>query len=204
MIDDQIDALQGAKVFSTLDLANGFFHIPVAAESRKYTSFITSNGQYEFLVAPFGLSNTPSVFARHINKVFTELIANGTVIPYMDDIIIPSQTEEDGLQKLKVVLQVASEYGLNIKWKKCELLRRKIEFLGYEIEMGKVRSAVSKTIDVKKFKQPTTVKQVERFLGLTGYFRKFVENYALIAKPLNDLDESTKFQNMRKNYFHLS
>lgn len=113
----------------------------------------------------------------------------------MDDIIIPSQTEEDGLEKLKRVLKVASEYGLNIKWKKCDMLRRKIQFLGYEIEHGKIRAAVSKTIDVKIFKQPTTVKQVERFLGLTGYFRKFVPNYALIAKPLNDLKrKNVKFE----------
>lgn len=195
VIDDQIDALQGAKVFSKLDLANGFFHIPVAPESRKYTSFITSDGQFEFTVAPFGLSNTPSVFQRHINKVFNELIAEGTVIPYLDDLIIPSQAETDGYEKLKRVLKVASEYGLKIKWKKCELLRRKIEFLGYEIQEGKVRSAVSKTNDVKKYKQPTTTKQVERFLGLTGYFRKFVPSYALIAKPLNDLKrKNVKFE----------
>lgn len=90
---------------------------------------------------------------------------------------------------------MASENGLNIKWKKCELLRRKVEFLGYEIEEGKVRSATSKTNDVQKFKQPTTTKQVERFLGLTGYFRKFVPNYALIAKPLNDLKrKNVKFE----------
>lgn len=93
LIDDQIDALEGAKVFSTLDLANGFFHVPVAKESRKYTSFITPDGQYEFLYTPFGLCLSPPVFMRFINKVFTELIAEGTVIPYMDDIIIPAQNE---------------------------------------------------------------------------------------------------------------
>lgn len=134
-IEEQIDALQGATVFSTLDLANGFFHVPVAKESRKYTSFITLNGQYEFLRAPFGLCLCPSVFQRFINTVFADLIAEGIVIPYMDDIGIPAS-------KLKEVLKVAADYGLNIKWKKCDIFQRKIEFLGQETENGQVRSSL--------------------------------------------------------------
>lgn len=187
IIDDQIDALQGAKVFSALDLANGFFHLPVALESRKYTSFITSDGQYEFLRAPFGLCLCPPLFMRFINTIFAGLIADGTVVPYMDDLVIPAQTEEEALQKLERVLKVAEEYGLNIKWKKCTLLQRKIIFLGYEIEDGRIRSAPAKTITVKNYSEPKNVKQIERFLGLTSYFRKFIPDYAIIAKPLNDL-----------------
>lgn len=195
VIDDQIDALEGARVFSVLDLENGFFHVPIAPESRKYTSFITSDGQFEFLRAPFGLCTSPNVFMRFVNKIYTELIANGTVVPYMDDVIIPAATEEEGLQKLKAVLKVASEYGLNIKWKKCKLLQRKIEFLGYEIEDGKLRSAVAKTIDVKNYKEPKNAKQLDRFLGLTGYFRKYVSGYAFIAKPLKDITrQNVKFE----------
>lgn len=186
-IEEQIDRLQGAKIYSTLDLANGFFHIPVSQDSRKYTSFITLSGQYEYLRAPFGLCLCPPVFQRFINTIFAELISNGIVIPYMDDIVIPSQTEQEALEKLKQVLKVAEEFGLNIKWKKCTLLQRRIEFLGYEIEGGKIRPSPLKTNAVKNYKQPNTLKELQRFLGLTGYFRKFIYNYASIAKPLSDL-----------------
>lgn len=195
IIEDQIDMLQGARVFTSLDLANGFFHVPVAPDSRKYTSFITSKGQFEFLVTPFGLSTSPKVFMRFIFKVYDDLIANGTVLPYMDDVIIPAKSEEEALDKLKIVLRRAEEYGLNIKWKKCKLLQRKIEFLGYEVEDGKLRAAAAKTLVVKNYKQPINAKEVERLLGLTGYFRKFVPGYALIAKPLHDLTrQNVKFE----------
>lgn len=187
LIEDQIDALQGARVYSTLDLANGFFHVPVSPESTKYTAFITSSGQYEFLKAPFGLCLCPPVFQRFINTIFSQLIDDGTVIPYMDDIVIPAKNEEEALDKLKRVLQLASEYGLNIKWKKCSLLQKRIEFLGQEIENGTIRSSPTKTNVVKNYKEPTTVKEVQKFLGLAGYFRKFIEGFAMIAKPLSDL-----------------
>lgn len=194
VIEDQIDALEGAKVYSTLDLTNGYFHVPVAPESVKYTSFIVSGGQFEFLRAPFGLCTCPSVFSRFINVIFTDLIRDGTVIPYMDDINIPAQNEEEALEKLKRVLKVAEEYGLNIKWKKCKLLERKIDFLGYEIENGKIRASTTKTACVKNYSQPKNQKELQRFLGLTGTFRKFISEYATIARPLTDLmKENTAF-----------
>lgn len=146
-IEEQIDSLQGAKIFTTLDLANGFFHIPVAKESRKYTSFITLSGQYEFIRAPFGLCLCPPVFQRFINTVFADLITEGIVVQYMDDIGIPAKTEEEACEKLKRVLKVASEYGLNIK---CHFLQPKVEFLGQEIENGKVRSSPSKTKAIRQ------------------------------------------------------
>ena len=101
LIEDQLDLLQGAKVFSALDLKSGFFQVPINRDSRKYTSFIVADGQYEFLRAPFGLCNSPSVFQRFINSVFKELIAKKIVLVYIDDIIIPSMDGESGLTNLK-------------------------------------------------------------------------------------------------------
>ena len=118
LIEDQLDLLQGAKVYSTLDLKNGFFHVEVDKNSRKYTSFIVPNGQYEFLKVPFGLCNSPSVFQRFINLVFRELLAKKVVLIYIDDIIIPSANQESGLDSLKLVLKTASEAGLLINWDK--------------------------------------------------------------------------------------
>ncbi|GFW45550.1 transposon Tf2-9 polyprotein [Trichonephila clavipes] len=105
----------------------------------------------------------------------------------MDDLVIPAKEEKEGLEKLREVLEVASKYGLEMKFKKCQFLRRKVEFLGHVVENGTIRPSIAKTIAVKKFPVPTTVKQVQSFLGLTGYFRKFIPAYSQIAKPLSDL-----------------
>ncbi|GFW71921.1 retrovirus-related Pol polyprotein from transposon 17.6 [Trichonephila clavipes] len=105
----------------------------------------------------------------------------------MDDLIIPSVDEEEGLRKLRTVLEVASKYGLEIQFKKCQFLKRKVEFLGHIVENGTISPSLSKTLAVRKFPQPTTLKQVQSFLGLTGYFRKFIPEYSKIAKPLSDL-----------------
>ncbi|XP_017464253.1 PREDICTED: RNA-directed DNA polymerase homolog, partial [Rhagoletis zephyria] len=110
LIDDVLERLQSSKIFTTLDLANGFFHVPVAAESRKFTSFVTHHGQFEFLYVPFGISNSPAVFCRFVSSVFRDLIQNGTIVVYMDDIIVPAKDEETSIQKLKIVLKRASEY----------------------------------------------------------------------------------------------
>ncbi|GFU66565.1 retrovirus-related Pol polyprotein from transposon 17.6 [Trichonephila clavipes] len=116
----------------------------------------------------------------------------------MDDLVIPAKDEKEGLEKLGEVLEVSSKYGLEMKFKKCQFLRRKVEFLGHVVENGTIRPSIAKTIAVKKFPVPTTVKQVQSFLGLTGYFRKFIPAYSQIAKPLSDLtrkDNPFMFEN---------
>lgn len=190
LIEDQLDALQGSRVFSTLDLKNGFFHVPIDRDSRKYTAFIVPDGQYEFLYVPFGLCNSPAVFQKFINVVFKELTNKKKVIIYMDDLIIPSLNYEDGVENLKMVLRVAEEFGLNINWKKCSFLQTRIEFLGHIIEDGSIRPSERKTEAVMKFPQPQNFKQNQSFLGLAGYFRKFIPNYSIIARPLTNLLKS--------------
>ncbi|GFT80983.1 retrovirus-related Pol polyprotein from transposon 17.6 [Trichonephila clavipes] len=155
--------------------------------SKKFTSFVTHNGQYEFNKVPFGLCNSPSVFQRFINHVFRDLLKEGIVIIYMDDIIIPSSDELDELNRLTRVLKTASEYGLELNLKKCNFLKSKIEFLGHIIEKGTIKPSLDKTKAVQNFPEPKNVKQVQSFLGLSGYFRKFIQNYSIIAKPLGDL-----------------
>ncbi|GBM81746.1 Retrovirus-related Pol polyprotein from transposon 17.6 [Araneus ventricosus] len=190
LIEDVLDKLQDAKVYSTLDLKNGFFHVEVNEDCKHFTSFVVPDGQFEFNKVPFGLSTSPSVFQRYVYSIFRELMRKGIVIIYMDDLIIPAKDEDEGIEKLKKVFEVASKYGLEIKFKKCQFLRRRVEFLGHVVENGTVRPSVAKTIAVKKFPVPTTVKQVQSFLGLTGYFRKFIPAYSKIAKPLSDLIRS--------------
>lgn len=205
LIEDVLDGLQGAKIFSTIDLRNGFFHVPIEEDSIKYTAFVTHNGQYEFLKCPFGLSTSPPVFQRFINHIFRPLLMENIVIYYMDDIIIPSCNYEEGLERLKMVLQVAKEYGLEIKKEKCQFLKERIEFLGFIIEDGKVQPCEAKTYAIRKFPEPTTCRQLQSFLGLTGYFRKFIPSHAIIAKPLSDMlkkNQSFIFEDVQKQAFN--
>lgn len=156
--------------------------------SVKYISFVVPDGQYEFLRVPFGLYNSPAVFQRFINVVFRDLIREKIVLVYMDDLIVLSKNEDDGLRNLETVLTTASrQASLTINWKKCSFLQRKVEFLGHFIENGTVRPSERKTKAVRCFPEPRSVKQVQAFFGLSGYFRKFVPKYGCIVRPLSNL-----------------
>lgn len=139
-----MDRLAKAKVFCTLDLKDGFFHVPIDEPSIHYTSFVTPDGQFEFLMVPFGLSNSPAVFQRHVKAVFRELIDKGTVLTYLDDLIIPAEEEQDSLQKLEEVLNTARDYGLRINWSKCSLMTARVEYLGHIVEAGTVKPSEGK------------------------------------------------------------
>lgn len=161
--------------------------VPLEEDSIRYTSFVTPDGQFEFLMVPFGLCNSSAVFQRHIRTVFRKLTIQDVVLIYLDDLIIPARDEREYLRKLKQVLEMASDYGLRINWRKCNLLVRRVEYLGHIVEEGTVRSFERKVTTVARFPRPTSIKMIQSFLGMTGYFRKFVPQYALIARPLSQL-----------------
>ncbi|GFW54487.1 retrovirus-related Pol polyprotein from transposon 297 [Trichonephila clavipes] len=135
----------------------------------------------------FGLSTCPSTFQRFINTVFRDLAVQGIVLPYMDDIVILAKNESEAIDRLKKVLKVSSDYGLEIKFGKCQFLQREIEFLGHIIEKHKLFPPASKTKSVVHFPETKVFKKVQRFLGHTGYFHKFISAYTVIAKPLSDI-----------------
>lgn len=186
-MEDAIDSLQDALVYCTIDLRNGFFHVPVSEQSMKYLAFITHSGQYLFRKTPFGCCNSPAVFHRFIHDVFHDLIMTKIVIVYMDDICIMAKSDEEAIQRLETVLKVASKAGLHIKWKKCQFLKKSIDFLGFVIGGGMIKPSPDKTKAIQRFKELSNVKGVQSFLGLTGAFRKFIRDYALIARPLTNL-----------------
>lgn len=155
--------------------------------SQRYTGFVTHTGQYEFLRTPFGLVNSPASFSRFVADVFREFIKSERVLVYVDDLIIPSLDEESNFQTLKELLNVASENGVQFNWKKSQFLKDEVEYLGYVIRGGCYRIAPSKLRSVQLFPEPKNVKQLQRFLGLTSYFRKFIAGYATISKPLTSL-----------------
>ena len=187
MIEDQLDSLQGSRVFGTLDLKNGFFHVPVGESSKKYTAFVVPTDQYEFLKMPFGLCNSPAVFQKFINMVFKELIAAEVVLTYIDNLIVPSTDLSSGIEKLKTVLHVTSEHGPLVNWSKFRFLQTRIEYLGHIVEGGNIQPSECKPGAVANFPEPRSAKDVQSFLGLAGYFRKFVPRYSVIARPLSDL-----------------
>ncbi|GFV99858.1 retrovirus-related Pol polyprotein from transposon 297 [Trichonephila clavipes] len=168
IIEEVLDKLGNGKIFTTLDLKNAFFHVDVDEASRKYTAFVTETGQYEFLKVPFGLSISSNYFQRYINYVFRELLRDGTLIIYLDDIIIPATDEKEACKKLARVLETASRYGIELNLKKCQFLQGKINFLGHVIQNGIIQPSAEKTVAVCNFPEPKNAKDVQSFLGLTG------------------------------------
>lgn len=148
---------------------------------------MTLSGQYEFLRTPFGLCISPTVFQRYVNNIFRELIRHEFLLVYMDNLIVKSNIVEEGIYRLKVVLDTVDTHGLRIKWSKCHFIQQQIEYLGYRISFNRVQPLEMKTAGVMKFPRPKNVKGVQSFLGLTGYFRKFIGKYAIIVHLLNDL-----------------
>lgn len=186
-IEDQIDSLKSSKVFTVLDLKNSFFHVPVEKSSQKYTSFVTHMGQYEFVMTPFGLSVSPASFSRFVADVFRDQIKRGIMKIYVDDVIIPSSTAEENLELLKEILVVAAENGIQFNWEKSQFLKDEVEYLGYVISNGGYKVSPAKIKAVSNYKEPCNAKELQRFLGLTSYFRKFIPGYALTARPLTSL-----------------
>lgn len=164
IMEELLEQLGDATIFSVLDLKNGFFHVDVSAESRKYTAFVTPDGHYEFKKVPCGLRNSPAVFQRYVNTVFQELIRSGVVLIYMDDVIIPAENYSENLEKLCKVLIVAKKHGLSsFQWKKCKFMSKQVQFLGHIVSAGVIKPSNEKVTAVRGFPEPTTTKQVRSF-----------------------------------------
>lgn len=190
LIDDQIDSLSGQVYFTTLDLTSGYHQIPVADDSKRLTAFVTPDGHYEYNRMPFGLTNAPAVFQRLILKVLKLRRIPG-VLAYMDDIIIPSKTIPEGMSKLREVLSLLRTVNLTLNLDKCNFFKRNIHYLGYEISSEGVRPGQEKTRAVINFKTPTNVHEVRQFIGLCSFFRRFVQDFASVARPLTTLTKTT-------------
>lgn len=166
--------------------------MPVDENSRKYIAFIIPDGHYEFLKVSFGLCNSLLIFQRFINATFREAICDKIVLTYLDD-LISSINRDIRIKNLEIVLKIASEAELIVNWRKC-FLQNKIEFLGHVVENGRVYPSAQK-IEAIHILLGAKLKQVQSFLGLSGYFRKFLPNYLIIAHPLSNLlKANAKFQ----------
>ena len=190
-IDDTLDALSGAKWFSTIDLASGYWQVEVEPSDREKTAFATPFGLHQFRVMPFGLCNAPSTFQRLMELVLAGLHWS-TCLVYLDDIIIYSRTIDDHLKHLQEVLERLRAAGLKLKPSKCYLLQKSVHYLGHIISEHGVATDPQKTHCVKQWPIPMCVAELRQFLGLATYYRKFVRNFAQVASPLYRLTERNK------------
>ena len=183
--DNIFMALEGNKFFSTLDANQGFFQIPICEEDKFITAIIFDNELFEFNVLPQGLKISPAAFSKAIYRTFSDIMYE-IVVAYMDDICTYGKTFEHALENLKEILERLSKLNLKLKTGKCKFMYNDTKLLGHKID-GKKVFTIEKNIEkIKKFPIPRTVKKVRSFLGLTGYYRKFIKNYAKLAWPLTN------------------
>jgi len=195
-ISDVIDNLLNAKVFTTLDISCGFWHIPMNETDIEKTAFVTNDGHYEWLTMPFGLKNAPATFQRTIQQILGPLLWKGCM-NYLDDIVVYSTNEAEHLNLLDNVLTILHDSGIKLKYKKCTFMQPRIEYLGLMIGNNQIQPTERQLSAVAAFPVPNNAKEVQRFLGLANYFRRFIPKFADIALPLTQL--------LRKeNEFHWS
>ncbi|KAL0546161.1 hypothetical protein IC582_016067 [Cucumis melo] len=185
-IDDLFDQLQGATVFSKIDLRSGYHQLRIKDEDIPKTAFRSRYGHYEFIVMSFGLTNAPAVFMDLMNRVFREFL-DTFVIVFIDDILIYSKTEAEHEEHLHMVLQTLRDNKLYAKFSKCEFWLKQVSFLGHVVSKAGVSVDPAKIEAVTGWTRPSTVSEVRSFLGLAGYYRRFVENFSRIATPLTQL-----------------
>ncbi|GJR47211.1 putative reverse transcriptase domain-containing protein [Tanacetum coccineum] len=190
-IDDLFDQLQGSSVYSKIDLRSGYHQLRIREEDIPITAFRTRYGHYEFQVMPFGLTNAPAVFMDLMNRVCKPYL-DKFVIVFIDDILIYSKNKEEHEKHLKIILELLKKEQLYAKFSKCDFWLESVQFLSHVINNKGVHVDPAKVEAIRNWSAPTTPTEVRQFLGLAGYYRRFIEGFSLISKPLTKLTQKNK------------
>lgn len=182
-IDECFDTLAGAKWFCTMDMASGFWQVEVAPYHRPKTAFTTQQGLYEFVVMPFGLCNAPATFERLMESVLRGHQWEKCIV-YLDDVIVFGTTFEETLRRLGTVLKCFQSANLKLKPQKCQFFKEQVNFLGHIVSHEGVKCDPAKIEKVVHWPEPTSLKELQSFLGFTNYYRRFVEGYSSKVEPL--------------------
>jgi hypothetical protein len=187
-IEDLFDQMRGARVFSKIDLRSGYRQMKIRPSDIPKTDFSTRYGLYEFTVMIFGLTNAPAYFMNLMNKVFMEYLDRFVVV-FIDDILIYSKNESDHEEHIRLVLQKLRDNQLYAKFSKCEFWIGEVPFLGHIISNGGILVDLAKVMEIMEWRVPTTVTEIQSFLGLAGYYQRFIEGFSKIVKPMTSLLE---------------
>ncbi|GJR76719.1 putative reverse transcriptase domain-containing protein [Tanacetum coccineum] len=191
MIDDLFDQLQRSQFFLKIDLRSGYHQLRVHEDDILKTAFRTRYGHFEFIVMPFGLTNAPAVFMDLMNRVCRPYL-DKFVIVFIDDILIYSKAQDEHVEHSRLVLELLKKEKLYAKFSKCELWLREVQFLRQVINGNGIHVDPSKIEAIKNWKAPRTPSEVRSFLGLAGYYRRFIEKFSKIAKSLTILTQKCK------------
>ncbi|GKB28813.1 reverse transcriptase domain-containing protein [Tanacetum coccineum] len=190
-IDDLFDQLQGSSVYSKIDLRSGYHQLRVRDEDIPKTAFRMQYGHYEFQVMPFGLTNAPAVFMDLMNRVCKPYL-DKFVIVFIDDILIYSRNKEEHADHLRIILELLKKQKLYAKFSKCDFWISIVQFLGHVIDSQGIHVDPAKIEVVKEWASSTTPIEVRQFLGLAGYYRRFIEGFSKIRKSLTELTQKNK------------
>lgn len=186
VIDELLDESSGAKFFSKLDLRAGYHQIRMSAGDEHKTAFQTHTGHYEYTVMSFGLTGAPGTVQAAMNNTLSSVLRKCALV-FFDDILIYSPTLESHMEHLRVVLSLLREHQWQVKLSKCAFAQTQISYLGHIISGAGVATDPSKVQDILNWPVPTNLKMLRGFLGIAGYYRKFVKGFGIISKPLTNL-----------------
>lgn len=190
-VEDCIDTLAGKKYFSQLDMASGFWQLPLTSRAKELTSFRTEDGQYQFTRMPFGLTNAPASFQRLVNIVFSGLKGLNLQV-FIDDLCIASNSWSEHINSLKDVFKLLIKANLKLKSNKCTFGVPKVIFLGHEISADGIRQDPSKLAALRSLPSPTNLKELRSSMGMLNYYRKFVPKFAIITEPITRLTKKSE------------